>query len=138
MQYLPAHIFKRILAVVIDHLIVITLLTLVYTEILHPDFDQSSIILNYTEYLILFTINFIYFFALESIFGKTIGKKIFNLEIRGTHGKKADIYQTFIRNLIRPIDFIGFYLLGFIFVVYTPHNQRIGDLAAKTVVVESI
>lgn len=136
MKNIPANIFKRILAVTIDHLIINIALLFLYFQFLAPTADQ--ILINNNTYLIFLLFNFLYFFILEAIYHKTIGKKIFNLKVVSSGGKTASWTQILIRNMLRPIDFIGFYLLGFIFVALTAKSQRVGDLLAKTKVVENV
>jgi uncharacterized RDD family membrane protein YckC len=41
-----------------------------------------------------------------------------------------------VRNVLRLLDAIGFYLLGFFVAVFSPARRRIGDYAAQTVVLE--
>jgi len=45
--------------------------------------------------------------------------------------------RAFLRNLLRPVDAIGFYLLGFIVAISSKENLRIGDRVARTVVAEN-
>jgi len=136
MKNITANIYKRILAVIIDHLIINIVLLVAYLKFFADSIDQVTI--DYNTYLIFSGLTFFYFFIFESIFHKTIGKRIFNLKIVSAGGRPLDWTQTLIRNLLRPIDLTGFYLLGFIFIVLTSKSQRLGDLLAKTIVVENI
>ena len=131
-----ANIYKRIMAVIIDHVIITIILLAVYSRILNLDIGQISI--DTSTFLLFFTIEFGYFFLLEYYFGKTIGKKIFNLEVKNSNHQNLSLYSAFIRNILRPVDQIGFYLLGFIAIVFTPKSQRIGDIMAKSYVVEKL
>jgi uncharacterized RDD family membrane protein YckC len=131
----PANIYKRILAVIIDHLLVNYLLFLIATKFF--GLDPANLSLSWSLFLIFSLINFAYFFLLEAVFAKTLGKKIFNLEVRTTQGERLTLAGAFWRNLLRPIDFIGFYFVGIIFIASTDLSQRLGDLAAHTYVAES-
>ena len=42
---------------------------------------------------------------------------------------------TFLRNLLRPIDGLVLYLVGFIVICVSPRRQRIGNRVAVTIVV---
>jgi len=135
MQHQPANIYKRIIAVIIDHLIVNFLLYLLFTKFYGMNPADPN--LTTSHYLIFVLFNLGYFVILEAVFAKTIGKKILNLEIRETGGAKIKPLDSIVRNLLRPIDFICFYLFGMLFVANTARSQRLGDILAGTYVVES-
>ena len=68
--------------------------------------------------------------------GQTLGKKVFGLRVVGDQGEPIRISQSFVRNLIRIIDFLpGFYGLGLTVLFLNGRGKRLGDLAAGTVVV---
>lgn len=136
MKYIQANIYKRALAVIIDHLIINIALIFIYFQFIAQDPDRIN--LSIEAYYLFTTINFLYFFLAESVFHQTIGKKIFNIRVISVTDKPVRWTQILIRNLLRPIDFIGFYLLGFIFISLSSKSQRIGDLLAKTMVVENV
>ena len=51
-------------------------------------------------------------------------------------GYPVDFLTSAISNVIRPIDFLpGGYLLGASLIIFTQKNQRLGDIAAGTLVV---
>lgn len=136
MIYKPANIISRIMAICIDHLLLFVIMVLVYQYLFHGDINNIQ--LPGQIYIYFFLINFLYFFIFELIFHKTIGKKILNLEIIRTDHQKPQLINVFLRNLIRPIDMIGFYMLGMVFVVFTAQNQRLGDILGQTYVIKSI
>jgi uncharacterized RDD family membrane protein YckC len=135
MKQPPAHIFFRIFAIVLDHVIISSILLIIYQYYFHQ--SLNNITLDNTTFIYFVIISFLYFILLESIFGKTIGKKIFNIEVQKTNGTKPTFFNILLRNLIRPIDMIGFYLLGFILIVFSPSSQRLGDMLAGTYVTYS-
>jgi uncharacterized RDD family membrane protein YckC len=75
-----------------------------------------------------------YYIASEWGFGSTLGKEVFGLQVRDAGGGRCRFKQILLRNLFRPIDAIGFYLVGFLAAMSTPQRQRIGDLYGRTVV----
>lgn len=77
-----------------------------------------------------------YYTAGESFFGGTIGEHAASIEVRRTDSGSITFFQALIRNLLRPIDAIGFYLLGCLVALLSMHNQTIGDRASKTIVYE--
>jgi hypothetical protein len=42
-----------------------------------------------------------------------------------------------LRNLLRIVDSIGLYLVGFLFSTFTLRRQRVGDLVGRTVVMDA-
>lgn len=130
----PANIFKRVIAVMIDHAILLIGLYTIYTQIWQGDVNNVAI--NTNQFLIFIAITVGYFLLLEWLFHKTIGKKIMGLKVVRITGQSPDLLSALIRNIVRPIDFIGFYLLGLIFITYSDLNQRLGDMIAGTYVIE--
>jgi uncharacterized RDD family membrane protein YckC len=67
--------------------------------------------------------------------GQTIGKRLLRLRVMDAQGLRVQFSQIAIRNLLRAVDFLpGFYLLGGLVAWFSPRTQRLGDLAASTVV----
>jgi len=68
--------------------------------------------------------------------GQTPGKRCVRLRVVDAEGLRLAVYQVVIRNLLRFVDFLpGLYLLGGVSVLLTRRLQRLGDLAANTVVI---
>lgn len=69
--------------------------------------------------------------------GQTIGKRILRLRVMDERGLELGTGQIVIRNLFRLLDMLPslFYLTGGISCALTRRCQRIGDIAAGTVVV---
>ena len=80
-------------------------------------------------------IPFLYHLLLEGIFKTTIGKAMMGLEVRTLPGR-GPFAAALLRNLLRIVDSIAFYLVGFLVAMFTRNGQRIGDLVAGTVVME--
>jgi len=70
--------------------------------------------------------------------GQSIGKKLIGIRVIGEDGGRPALHQYLIRWLIRPFDFaVSFYLVGLLTVVLSKKNQRLGDLAAGTLVIKT-
>jgi uncharacterized RDD family membrane protein YckC len=69
---------------------------------------------------------------LEARYGRTLGKHLEGLVVTDADGSPASGRACLLRNLLRPVDFLVFYLLGFVFVLATDRDQRLGDLVAGT------
>lgn len=67
--------------------------------------------------------------------GQTMGKRLMKLRVLDEQGLKLNISQIVIRNLLRAIDALPFlYLVGGLSCYLSRKNQRLGDLAAGTIV----
>lgn len=68
--------------------------------------------------------------------GQTVGKRIMRLRVMDAQGLRLQFHQILMRNLLRFADFLpGCYLVGGAAMVLSRRAQRLGDLAAGTVVV---
>ena len=68
--------------------------------------------------------------------GRTIGKAAAGIRVTGTDGDQIGFFASAIRNIIRIVDFLPvFYAVGVTSMVSTKRDQRLGDLAAGTIVV---
>ncbi len=68
--------------------------------------------------------------------GRTPGKQLNGLRVVRVEGHPVGFVTSAVRNLMRPIDFLpSAYLLGAAVILTTRRNQRLGDIAAGTVVV---
>jgi uncharacterized RDD family membrane protein YckC len=68
--------------------------------------------------------------------GRTPGKRWTGLRVVRTGGQPVRFLTSAIRNLLRLVDFLPFlYLAGSVSILVTRRNQRLGDLAADTLVV---
>jgi uncharacterized RDD family membrane protein YckC len=68
--------------------------------------------------------------------GRTPGKRITHLRVVREQGTPVDLPASAIRNLLRLIDLLpAAYLVGLLTILLTKQNQRLGDLAAGTLVI---
>ncbi len=68
--------------------------------------------------------------------GQTIGKRVLGIRVIDGEGLRLTPGQVVLRNLLRAVDSMpAFYAVGGIASVVTRHTQRLGDLAANTVVI---
>ena len=69
--------------------------------------------------------------------GQTPGKRAFKLRVRMADGSRITFTAAVVRNLLRVVDALpGAYAVGAILVFSTKNAQRLGDLAAGTVVIK--
>ena len=68
--------------------------------------------------------------------GQTVGKRALRLRVMDADGLRLQFHQILMRNLVRFADLLpAFYLVGGLACLLTQKAQRLGDLAAGTVVV---
>ena len=68
--------------------------------------------------------------------GQTPGKRIIGLRVIHASGRPVSTGEAILRNIVRIADQLpGIYAIGIVSVFLTARSQRLGDLAAGTVVV---
>ncbi|MBL9117979.1 MAG: RDD family protein [Verrucomicrobiaceae bacterium] len=92
-----------------------------------------------TGVLMQFVIMFGYATICELLFnGQTIGKRLLSIRVMDERGLRLRPGQVLIRNLLRFVDVLPYaYAVGGIFCMLSPRGQRLGDLAAGTIVVRT-
>lgn len=77
-----------------------------------------------------------YHVVLEGSRGRTVGKRTVGIAVVGADGEPCSYRPAAIRTAARVVDFLPVgYLLGLLSIRVTRRRQRVGDLAAGTVVV---
>jgi len=86
---------------------------------------------------IIFLLNWGYFTLFEAFWnGRTPGKRVARIRVIQRTGRAIGLFESMARNLVRYVDqFPFFYAVGVIAVFATRQHQRLGDLAAGTLVV---
>jgi uncharacterized RDD family membrane protein YckC len=70
--------------------------------------------------------------------GQTVGKRVLKLRVMDEHALRLEFGQVVVRNLLRFVDLLpGLYLVGGTACVLSRRFQRLGDLAANTIVVRN-
>ena len=89
--------------------------------------------------VLLFAVPILYGIVFEGFWrGQTPGKRALRLRVMDAGGLRLDVRQVVIRNLLRAVDILPFfYVVGGAACLATRRAQRLGDLAADTVVVRS-
>lgn len=78
---------------------------------------------------------FLYLWLLEAAFGATLGKAIVGIRVMRTT-ERNPLAVLAIRNLLRVVDGLGFYLVGALVAGCSIFRRRLGDICAGTVVIE--
>ncbi|MDQ4001563.1 MAG: RDD family protein, partial [Actinomycetota bacterium] len=72
----------------------------------------------------------------EGYWGQTLGKKLLGIKVvREDTGAVPGVRAAAIRSVLRLVDGLFSYLVAFIAVLASAKNQRLGDMAAHTLVV---
>jgi uncharacterized RDD family membrane protein YckC len=129
---------SRMLALLMDMAVVITICK-VAEKLLAPlgllgkDFSQAVTTVAY------FVISLVYMGLAEWLWrGQTVGKRLLRLRVVDAGGLRLEGSQVAVRNLMRFVDGLpALYLLGGITCLVNRHRQRLGDLAAGTVVIRA-
>lgn len=83
--------------------------------------------------------DFVYFIVCEGFTGTTLGKRLFGLRVvRAADGRSCGPIPALVRTVLRVVDNLLFSLPGLAAIVASPQNQRLGDRAAKTLVVSEV
>jgi uncharacterized RDD family membrane protein YckC len=101
--------------------------------------EGTELRLTAASVLIALTLNatllFLYGSLLEAVWGATLGKAMVGIKVEGT-SRPRSFTACAVRNVLRIIDGLGFYLVGTIVAACSAARQRVGDVYARTVVIE--
>ena len=130
---------RRIVAGLIDAVLMGVVFTLLAARFGEAQASGASFSLNLqgAPALLFFALFLLYYIGLEATLGATLGKLALGLRVgAAADGRPASFGAIAIRNVLRIIDGLPvLYLVGFVCMLATgPRRQRVGDLAANTVV----
>lgn len=134
-----ADVGSRIAATLIDTII----LAIISAILMIPVFGAAvfgrgfGLIFSYATLLPLLVFLAYYVFFETYKDGQTPGKMAVKIKVVKVSGEPIDIGEALIRNILRIIDGIFFYLIGFIILSMSDKKQRLGDMAAGTIVVKA-
>ncbi|WP_075603860.1 RDD family protein [Saccharicrinis aurantiacus] len=128
-----AGVGERLLALIIDGLVLGGIGMALSIAVATAQPGDTIVIIVFSIYTFA---AMLYYFFMEWLFkGQTIGKKYQKIKVIHKSGTDASIFQLLIRNLIRVFDSI--YGLGLLVIFFSKKSQRLGDLAAGTIVVKT-
>ena len=102
-----------------------------------PEFDGGIGLAVAAFVAVAFLVQFTYDVLFETLAsGRTPGKRWTGLRVVTTGGAPVGFLTSAVRNLLRLVDALpGTYAVGIAAVLASRHNQRLGDMAAGTLVV---
>ena len=138
-----AGIGSRFIALLVDYLIwfaAFLLLVFLAATLLPGIKAFSKISAQWAVAIVIFIIflfNWGYFTLFEAFWnGRTPGKRVAGIRVIQRSGRAIGLFESMARNLVRYVDqFPFFYAVGVITMFVTKQHQRLGDLAAGTLVV---
>jgi uncharacterized RDD family membrane protein YckC len=69
--------------------------------------------------------------------GRSLGMQLLGIHVISKDGGRASMMQLFIRGILLFVDTLIWGLVGFVTIICSRYRQRVGDHAAKTVVVRT-
>ena len=127
---------KRFWASALDYAIIF-FITILYIQRFGEDTQEGSRALNGLMTLPLILIWLLYFIGIEGFYGATLGHKALNLLVLKDNRKSIDYIDALKRHLLDPFDFFMWGIPAIVAIKNTDKKQRLGDLWAKTIVVDT-
>ena len=134
-----AGVGSRLAAALVDQVLrsVILLAFVISSSLVGDGIDLSGGVLLGFFLVAAFLVQFGYDVLFECLAsGRTPGKRWTGLRVVKVGGAPVGFLASVVRNLLRIVDILpGAYVVGMLAVLFTRNNQRLGDLAAGTIVV---
>ena len=138
-----AGIGSRFVAILVDYLIwtVAVIAIVIVIALVDPSLSRFSKVGEKWATAISIAIPFLLFWGYFTLFeafwdGRTPGKRIAKIRVIQRSGRGIGLFESMTRNLLRIVDqFPGIYAVGVVCIFLTRDHQRLGDLAAGTLVI---
>ena len=127
---------KRIIATLLDYSIFL-LSTYLYIILLGHDNSEGGKTVNGLLALPIPVAWFIYFVLIESYYGATFAHQALYLKILTTDRKEIELTHALRRHLMDPIDILFYGIPAIIAIKHSDKHQRLGDMWAKTIVIDT-
>ena len=132
-----APIGLRVLATIIDYIVFYIIIFILIRYLGESDGEGSYTISGFGTFVIP-VFWFAYFPIAESFDGRTMGHAIMGIRVVRVDGKDVDILNTLKRRVLDLVDLSFFGLPAFLMVRSEGRGQRLGDIWARTIVVERV
>jgi uncharacterized RDD family membrane protein YckC len=140
-RYRFARLGDRFIAYVLDTAFLFGLFAIVdaWALMRWGSVEGNELRLTTASLLIAVTLNstvlFLYGWLLEAAWGATLGKAMVGIRVVGTPQNRP-FSTCALRNALRIVDGLGFYLVGTVVAACSGARQRVGDIYARTAVIE--
>jgi uncharacterized RDD family membrane protein YckC len=98
-------------------------------------YANAGINIGDNAFWLLLVLGIAYYVVCEAATGATLGKRMVGIHVVEEDGTHVTLGAAVVRNVVRLVDCLFFYLIGVIFALTSPRGQRLGDRAAHTLVV---
>jgi uncharacterized RDD family membrane protein YckC len=128
---------RRVVATIIDS-ILFGIVNGILVGVLGTEDSGSGF--DYTQLspgnFVAFVVVVLYYVFMEGVLGRTVGKMVTGIRvIDASTGAAPGIGKAAVRTILRIVDGFFAYLVGFIVVLSSDRRRRLGDMAARTLVV---
>ena len=134
---------KRWLACMIDYVIYYTIVFItifIFGTKSLLDANDTTRYLNGFPFFLAMVLPWVFFFpGIETLNnGKTLGKALFGIRTVKEDGSRINFGESFLKHFFDWVDYLPFLgICGLIVASNNSRNQRVGDLVAKTIVVNT-
>lgn len=126
---------RRVLATIVDAIVLSVVYSVLFLPAAVVGGDTGSVI-GGLALLVFVVIWFAYYVVMEARWGQTLGKMLLGIMVvQEDTGRPPGLGGAALRTVLRIVDGIASYLVAFIAVLASTKNQRVGDMAARTLVV---
>jgi uncharacterized RDD family membrane protein YckC len=135
---LPADFLQRAMAVTLDQILLFPFFAIVvelFTDGGLPDLEDPRILEVFSMGL---GVHFLYYFLMEWRLGWTVGKRIIGLKVTELDGSPLTLRGALVRNVVRLFEVELMPLAGTATLLMTKRRQRLGDLAARSLVIQDL
>ena len=130
-------IFRRFLAGLVDYSIILVL-SYYYIYIFGSLNDEGEYYVTGMKTFPIMLFWFVYLCVIETTFRSTLGNFIVQLKpVDLKTENKITLKQSFLRHIVDVLDMFFFGLVAIIIIKNSNESQRLGDLLAKTKVIEN-
>jgi len=127
---------KRIVSTLVDYSIYL-LFFFFYVNYFGHDNDEGGKTVDGLLALPVFAVWFIYFVVVEAVNGATLGHNGVYLKVLTIDRAEISFGQAIKRHLLDPIDILMYGIPALIAIKNSDRHQRLGDMWAKTIVVDT-
>ena len=136
----PASVGDRLIAAIIDYLVLgayYMAISIGFSSIFAKLFTVGDVVFITCFVLALVPVIFYYPICEIVARGQSVGKKVMNTRVVTIDGNSPSVSDCLLRWLLYPIDTFLTGFLGVVFITFGKHRQRLGDLAAGTIVIKT-
>ena len=138
LEFRVAPFHKRLLAWIIDLLIIYAYIYIMYRFVIRPMGLSESI--GDVAIICMLLLPAMFYHLLLEVFlnGQSVGKRVLHIQVLDITGSEASLSQYLLRWIFRLVDMGLTMGIGAVMsAALTQHSQRLGDLAAGTIIIDN-